>query len=148
MFKKVEWISIMFMIFVFLLGGACQFMGSGGGTKDPTPGQDQNLPLATAVAQEPAAGICGSSEEEVVVVTLLPGIPDPRCVIVRSDQMLKIVNKQSETLDVSLGHFQASIPPEGEYVVPAPFGEYLEAGVHHLQVSPCCGGSIWLNMDP
>ncbi len=100
--------------------------------------------LATPYSQEPAAGICASSPETTVVVTLNPDIPDPRCTKVRSDQMLAVVNGTLNTLRVSIGDFNRSLLPGEEWTINVPFGDYLEVGVHQLSVTPCCSAELWL----
>jgi hypothetical protein len=99
---------------------------------------------ATPVAQEPAAGICASFDGPAVEVTLLPGIPDPRCAIVRPDQLLTITNQTGSPVEFTLGQFTALLDHEASYTIETPFGEYLAPGVHALQVDPCCGGELWL----
>ncbi|OGO60535.1 MAG: hypothetical protein A2032_01395 [Chloroflexi bacterium RBG_19FT_COMBO_49_13] len=101
-------------------------------------------PLATPYSQEPAAGICASFDGDTVTVSLNPDIPDPRCSKVRADQKLKVINLTLNTLQVSLGVFNNSLLPGGEYLIDVPFGDYLAAGVHQLQVSPCCSAELWL----
>jgi predicted small lipoprotein YifL len=100
--------------------------------------------LATPYSQEPAAGICGSFEDEVVVITINPDIPDPRCVIIAPDQILKVVNNRQETLQVSIANMEATIEPGSEHTFNVPFGQYLAPGVHLIEVKPCCGASLWL----
>jgi hypothetical protein len=112
-------------------------------TYTPVPPDGPQL-LATPEAQEPAAGICGRAEGNLVIVTIYPDVPDPRCVIVDPDQMLKVVNSRDETIQVSLGRFEAVLDPGGDFSVCHPFGEYLAPGVHMIKVSPCCGASLWL----
>jgi hypothetical protein len=104
----------------------------------------QNSTLATPYALRPAAGICASFESELVVVTLNPDVPDPRCSKVRPDQKLKVINQTQITLQVSLGNFLASLVPGAVVVFDTPIGDYLATGVHQLQVSPCCGPELWL----
>ena len=106
------------------------------------PSQTPNL--ATPVSQEPAAGICGGFEGELVVITIYPDIPDPRCAIIKPEQMLKVVNSRQETLQVSIANMAATIDPGGEHLFNVPFGQYLAPGVHLIEVKPCCGASLWL----
>jgi hypothetical protein len=80
----------------------------------------------------------------MIVVTLNPDIPDPRCTKVRSDQKLTVINHTQNTLQISIGRFTASLEPGKESIIDTPFGEYLAPGVHQLQVSPCCGPELWL----
>jgi hypothetical protein len=107
-----------------------------------SPSQTPNL--ATPVSQEPAAGICGGFEGELVVITIYPDIPDPRCAIIKPNQMLKVVNSRQETLQVSIANMTATIDPGGEHLFNVPFGQYLASGVHLIEVKPCCGASLWL----
>ena len=111
----------------------------------PTVGETA-LPhtLATPYAQEPAAGICASFEGDVVTITLNADIPDPRCAKVRPEQTLKVINNTVSPLTVSIGPFKSALLAANEFSIDVPFGDYLQPGVHQLQVSPCCGAEIWL----
>jgi hypothetical protein len=100
--------------------------------------------LATPYAQEPAAGICGMAEGTWVTVTIYPDIPDPRCVQVRGDQKLIVVNQTQDTINLSIGPFHTSINPGEDARLDQPFGSYLAPGVHLVEVQPCCGGTIVL----
>lgn len=100
--------------------------------------------LATPVSQQPAAGICGAAEGDIITVRINPDVPDPRCVIITSDQRLKVINNRDEIIQISLGVFEAEIDPGEESLAPLTFGEYLAPGVHLIEVSPCCGASLWL----
>lgn len=106
------------------------------------PSQTPNL--ATPISQEPAAGICGGFEGDLVVITIYPDIPDPRCAIIKPNQMLKVVNSRQETLQVSIANMTTTIDPGSEYLFSVPFGQYLAPGVHLIEVKPCCGASLWL----
>jgi len=115
----------------------------------PTPSAtelvtDAGESLATPVADSPAAGICGGSEQAIVTITIFPDIPDPRCALVRPDQQLRVVNQRAEVLQVSLAGQQASLEPGGEVLFEVPLGQLLAPGVHRIEVSPCCGAELWL----
>ena len=114
---------------------------TGGPAATPTDTPDAR---ATPYAQEPAAGICAEPEGDEVVVTLEPGIADPRCLIVHPDQHLRIINRGGTEVTVSLGPFAAVLPAAGDATLGPAFGDYLMPGVHQLQVDPCCGGELWL----
>lgn len=105
------------------------------------------IPRATPYANQPAAGICAEPEGEIVEVYANPDMPDPRCVIVKPEQKLRVTNKTPVTIEVTLGTFTISLEPGVAGVMDQPFGEYLEPGVHQVMVSPCCGGEIWLKPD-
>lgn len=102
-------------------------------------------PLATPYAQEPAAGICAEFEGPLVSVLLRPDIPDPRCVRVKPDQYLRVRNEADQTLQVSIGRFQAELDPGKEVIFDMPFRDYLAPGVHLVTTSAPPGGpEIWL----
>lgn len=118
-------------------------------TEAPTPTSGTGVsPLATPVSDQPAAGICGGTEDRVLTVTIYPDIPDPRCAIVRPDQVLRVVSQRQETLQVSLAGLKTTLEPGGEYTFSIPFGELLAPGVHRLEVLPCCGSELWLQEGP
>ena len=116
-----------------------------GATTTPTA-KDTSLPyaLATPYALEPAAGICATFDGTVVTVTLNADVPDPRCAKVRPDQTLKLINNTISPLTVSIGEFKSALLAANAYAIDVPFGDYLEPGVHQLEVSPCCGAELWL----
>jgi len=99
---------------------------------------------ATPYADTPAAGICGAIEGELVTMTINPDVPDPRCVVVRPDQRLQVVNGREDSITVSLFTLSAQIDPGQQVTFDATFGELLLPGVHLLEVSACCGGALWL----
>lgn len=101
--------------------------------------------LATPAAVQPAAGICAEFEGEIVIMTINPDIPDPRCIKVRPAQKLTVINHRGETLQVRIGPFETTILPEDQYLFDQPFGDYLAPGVHVLDVFPCCGGELVLS---
>ena len=133
---------------VFLTLTSCNLLSSIG-SSEPSPSlpTDPPVQLATPVASQPAAGICGESEGTVVTMTINPDIPDPRCLVVYPDQKLRVINRKDETLGISLGQLSATLEPEAEHTFEQPFGKLLLPGVHFLGVSPCCGGEIWLKAD-
>ena len=102
---------------------------------------------ATPAAQSPAAGICGYLDGDIVTITIYPDIPDPRCVEVRAEQKLRVINRRAELLHVAIGTFEADIPPDGEHIFDLPVGEYLLPGVHVILVSPCCSPEIVFEVD-
>jgi hypothetical protein len=135
------------MIYLILFLSACTRMGTKDTTEVPTPTIFIPTPtylLATPYAQSPAAGICASFDGDLVVVNIYLDIPDPRCIKVRADQRLSVVNQTKSTLEISLGIYKASLLPGAETTFDAPFGMYLATGVHQLQVSPCCGPELVL----
>ena len=114
-------------------------------TPSPKPDATQTtVALATPYAQQPAAGICASTDGESVVITLNPELPDPRCSKVLANQKLTVINNTQSDLLVAIGSFEENLAPGGRFTIDKPFGEYLAPGVHQLTVTPCCGAEIWL----
>jgi len=128
------------IIYLMLFLSACTGVDNKVITEMPTP----TYILATPYAQSPAAGICASFDGDTVVVYLYADIPDPRCIKVRADQRLSVVNRTQNTLEISLGIYEASLAPGAETTFDAPFGMYLAPGVHQIQVSPCCSPELVL----
>jgi hypothetical protein len=157
MMKKRFTLLLSIMILSSLLIAACRVIG---GNNEPNPTEINPNPkttpthaisatvephrLATPASQQPAAGICGAAEGNIVTVRINPDVPDPRCVIITSDQRLNVINNRDEVIQISLGVFEAEIDPGDESLAPLTFGEYLAPGVHLIEVSPCCGASLWL----
>lgn len=106
--------------------------------------QSQTDGRATPFSNSPAAGICGEAQGDLATMTLLPGIPDPRCLVVRPNQRLRVINRTEGTVEISLAGVTQTLKPEGSFTFTAEFGELLQPGVHGLMVEPCCGGEIWL----
>jgi hypothetical protein len=110
--------------------------------------------LMPAVSQQPAAGICpASGPGSLVTVYVAPDTPEPRCVGVRANQHLMIVNRTNAS-----GHPARTItitwPPYAprrligneSTVFTRSFGSYLAPGVHQIGISLYKGGGaeIWL----
>jgi hypothetical protein len=108
----------------------------------------EQKPLASPYAQLPAAGMCASFEGGLVIMTLNPGIPDPRCSKVKANQKLEVTKHTPDTLQVRIGSFQAILEAGGEVAFETTFRDYLAEGVHHLDVAPCCGPELWLEAIP
>ena len=146
MTKRFSSLFLLVAILIIPLS-ACVQTGTESTSEAPAPTVKPTiLPygLATPYAQEPAAGICATFDGDVVTITLNADVPDPRCAQVRSDQTLKVVNNTVTPLSISLGPFKSALLAANAYSIDVPFGDYLEPGVHQLQVSPCCGAEIWL----
>jgi hypothetical protein len=105
--------------------------------------EDLENQLATPMSDSPAAGICPEAEGETARFSIQPGIPDPRCQVVRADQSFRIVNRTDQTLGVRLGRYSGEIGPGEDFTIEQGFGEYLLPGVHGVEVDPCCGPTLW-----
>ena len=102
---------------------------------------------ATAEADSPAAGICAAYAEETVRVEIFDwpdGVPQPRCVGVRPDQKLLLVNRAPDRIEFLLGRYHAVLGPDESFAVDLPFEAYLAPGVHSLHIAPHGGPEIFL----
>jgi len=128
-------------VFAMLLGACSPAVPS----IAPAPSAD--LYRATPEADSPAAGICASYDEETirVEITAWPdNIPQPRCIKVRAEQKLVLVNRAPETIEFTLGRFHGSLEPGGSFAIDLAFGEYLAPGAHSLHIVPYGGPEIYL----
>jgi hypothetical protein len=159
MTERVRYLSIIivFLSMIFLTLAGCQaaiedtaqsLPTLAGATNTPaTPGEETTPPRATPYAQSPAAGICGEpTSEDTVLVEIWPDIPSPRCLVVRGDQYLRVVNRTDEVLTISLGRLTGSALPGEAITLELPFDQYLETGVHVVLATPFGGPEIWLKV--
>ncbi len=101
--------------------------------------------LATPYAEVPTAGICaGPLSEDVANVAIWPDVPDPRCLKITPQQRLQVLNQTQETVQIQLGHFEATLQPGEAYLLDSPLGSYLAPGVHLMQAAPYSGPELWL----
>jgi hypothetical protein len=109
--------------------------------------------LQPADSQTPAAGTCGMTTGPVATVELNPDVPGPRCLIVRADQRLRVVNTTNragspgEVVTLRWPPFaerQLAIGASTTY--DRPLGDYLAPGVHRLDSNLYAGSGpeIWL----
>jgi hypothetical protein len=142
-FKHTD--KYLFMVLLMLIGllVSCSLRRPPEATPEPAPASVSPV-LATPAAQSPAAGICAEFDGENVTITINPDIPDPRCVSIRPDQKLMVVNHRGEPIQVRIGNFEVSLPNGGEQFFDLPFGQYLAPGVHQMLVTPCCGAELVL----
>ena len=95
-----------------------------------------------AYSQTPTAGICPLSRSSLITVYAGDGTPQPRCVRVRADQRLQVVNKASpsgpadKTVTVRWPPFgQRTLTPGSTIVFEQNFGSYLAPGDHIVGIS-------------
>lgn len=95
----------------------------------------------------PAAGICGLATGKVVTVHVRGDVvANPRCLVVRHDQRLRVTNELGRPITVTLGsHFRATIPNRQTYEFPVPLGTYLAPGVHDLVATSAFAPEIWVD---
>lgn len=122
---------------------------TGGGAAAPVGEQasdrESSAPLAPSESATPAAGICPVATEAIATVTLGPGVPQPRCLVVSSEQRLRVVNG-AEGATVRLGRITRVLAPGASTTFDVPLGDFLAPGVHTVGVS-IYGGSgpqLWL----
>lgn len=113
-----------------------------------TPEVDEPPKLVTPSSDVPAAGICSKEIDEIVTVNIGPG-PDPmpavRCFQVAGWQRVKMVNQTDGVIQVMFGGYTITLEAQTEELIDLPFGEYLQEGVHHMNISePFFGPVIWL----
>ena len=105
--------------------------------------------LIPPIASEPAAGICaGPDPADAAVVEINLDVPNPRCLRVRPDQSLVILNRSDVEIVVRLGPYETQIPPGSEGAMPALLGSYLAPGVHRIEAPPYSGPEIVLGDIP
>ena len=112
----------------------------------PSPAATADTYRATPEADSPAAGICASFKEETVRIEIRAwpdGVPDPRCVEVRAEQKLLLVNSAPEPIEFTLGRFHEILSPGETFTAELAFGEYLMPGAHSLHIAPYGGPEIF-----
>lgn len=109
-------------------------------------GTPEDATMKPADSDQPAAGICSSSSESPVSITVVAGsMPDPRCMQVTGDQKLLFKNETGEDIRLQLGRFDVSISAGESQVLDAPCASYLAPGVHYATVSTGSVPAIWLD---
>ena len=96
----------------------------------------------------PAAGICGQAEGTIGTVALGRGdlVPQPRCLVIRHDQLLRVVNNSDIEVTVTLGtQLKATLAPAASTTFDKPIGDYLAPGVHRLAFTAASAASIWVD---
>ena len=75
-----------------------------------------------------AAGVCPESADEIVSVVLEMDVPQPRCILVRGWQRLRVTNNLSQTVNARLGGAEIHLPQGSTVTLAESFSEYLEPG--------------------
>jgi hypothetical protein len=110
--------------------------------------------LWPADTEGPTAGVCGNAAGREAVIETMPDGPQPRCVIVRSDQRIRVRNTSNRSGQTGrpvvvwfAGYPGRTLAVGRDTVFDQPVGRYLVPGIHHLRLSlyPGSGGvEIWL----
>jgi hypothetical protein len=124
-------------------GGSPTSSGTATTTAPPTT---TGSALRPPDSESPAAGTCGELTGAVVEITINPDIPSPRCVRVRPDQSLRVVNASGQTVEISFAGRSATLAGGASEAYPQPFGDYLAPGVHRVTASLYgeSGAEVWL----
>jgi hypothetical protein len=107
-----------------------------------------------ADAQQPAAGTCLPSTGSIATINANPDVPSPRCIVVRADQRLRVVNTTDvagsigKPITITFADYPPRVVLVGQATVfDRPVGEYLAVGVHRVHIAPLYAGSgaeVWL----
>ena len=129
--------SVRSILFKFVFLAACMpgLLGCTLPSVEVASGLPTAIPLASPVADSPAAGICADSPDSAVTVLLMPDMPTPRCARVLPDQHLQVINQSSAAWKIALGPFTATLGPGETYTLETKFRDFLAPGVHRLTVS-------------
>jgi len=96
--------------------------------------------LVPADADTPAAGICGSIQDDPASIVLgldASGLPlAGRCIAMNPIQRIKFVNQSGNPLNFQFAGFEVNLTDGGETVLNQPIGEYLAIGVHFIPNGP------------
>ncbi len=91
--------------------------------------------LYPASSDSPAAGICGQEDGGIVQINISPEImPSPRCMQLRGEQLLSIMNQTDEEIQVKLAWYQFMLQPGENLPLNVPLSAYLAPGVHDLLI--------------
>ncbi len=103
-------------------------------------------PKAPADAPYPAAGVCSQVSSDVVTIIVAVDVPRPRCVLVAAQQRLRLLNDTDSSVEVRLGPFSTELAAGETTIFDRPLGEYLESGVHVVEISRYggSGAELWL----
>ncbi len=113
-------------------------------TEDGVEAMPPPWKLIPAIADHPlAAGICGGTDGPVGIIEVNPDTPAPRCVMVRPDQRLKVVNTTDRfgftgtTVVVTFGPRPSRTLDIGESVTfDQPLGKVFAPGLHIVDLHP------------
>ncbi len=121
---------------------------TGHATSSPAPNTPVTRALVPPDAKAPAAGGCQSQSGAVVTVDANPDVPAPRCVVIRADQRLRVVNTSDlqgsvgQVITVRWADYAPRVLQVGQATTfDRPVGDYLAAGVHYLRMPPLYAGS-------
>lgn len=131
---------------IFLLISGCSGAAPEQQRSTPESQSRSGASLKEPDSDLPAAGACAEPQGPVVEIGLGEDTPIPRCVIVRPDQRLELVNGRGWGVTARLATFSARMEPGQRAAIGPTFGEYLAPGVHSVTTDPDHGGGpeLWL----
>jgi hypothetical protein len=98
-----------------------------------------------ADSQEPAAGICAEDRQAIVIVDVgVDSPPSPRCLIIYTDSVLKFKNSTPNQVEIEVMGKLHKLGPGMEGIIDQKAGDYLERGVHRLNVEGGFIPEIWV----
>jgi hypothetical protein len=116
-----------------------------GETSGSTPEPLVNLEWMKAESQEPAAGICAEDRGSVVLVEIgIENPPSPRCLIVYTESVLKFKNATRSRVEIEMAGNKYTLNPGEEQGVSRGVGEYMERGIHRIEVDGGYLPEIWV----
>lgn len=123
-------------------------------TRSTTPTSSSPGSLVPADSKLPNAMGCNGVTGSIATIDANPDVPYPRCIVVRADQLLRVVNTTNiaGTIGKPITVTFANYPPRVLQVGQAttfdrPLGQYLAVGVHNVHISPLYAGGVaevWL----
>jgi hypothetical protein len=118
----------------------------------PTNDLSANGTIEPREGDYPAAGVCGGDAARIQTVALrsLDFVPQPRCLIIRDQQFLRVVNGMRTSITARLGkRLRVTLAPGQGATFPEPIGKYLASGVHSLNLTSLSGidtgADIWVD---
>jgi hypothetical protein len=134
-----------FTAIIFSILSSFTFAEQSAGTILAAPTPMSSAQKKPADSDYPAAGICANSQENLVLINIVPGnMPDPRCIKVTAGQRLQFRNGTGEAIYIQLDQVYLTLVAGETQLFDVPCGDYLEPGVHHAILSDGCLPEIWL----
>jgi hypothetical protein len=123
-------------------------------TTSARPTASSTSSLVPADAQLPNAMGCNGVAGAIATIDANPDVPFPRCIVVRADQLLRVVNTTNihgtigQPITVTFADYLPRVLQVGQATTfNRPLGEYLAVGVHVVHLSPLYAGGVaqvWL----
>jgi hypothetical protein len=117
------------------------------GNDQPSDQTSTAATIEAAIKEQPTAGACALTprSQAVGVIRLNPDTPEPRCLEIRPDQRLRLINtsdafgQKGEVTSVAIAAYRAKLAP-GRHLSHRPVGRFLAPGDHLVGISLYAGG--------